>query len=50
MLVRFAGFLAAVAIIFSLEYYLRVEWYVATPLGIFGYIIVRSAGRNAIRY
>jgi hypothetical protein len=35
--------MVAVAIMFSLEYWLRVEWYIAVPLGILAYLIVRYA-------
>jgi hypothetical protein len=41
---RIAGIAIAIAIIFSLEYWLRIEWYIAVPLGILGYLIARYAG------
>jgi hypothetical protein len=55
MIARIAGAIAAIAIMFSLEYWLRVEWYVAVPLGIFGYGCVRYIGyyvseRRSINY
>ena len=40
---RIAGVLIAIAIVFSLEWFWRVEWYVAVPLGVVGYLIVRYA-------
>ena len=40
---RFAGVIVAVAIMFSLEYWWRIEWYIAVPLGILGYLVVRYA-------
>ena len=44
MVFRIAGVVVAIAIMFSLEYWLRVEWYIAVPLGILGYLVVRYAG------
>jgi hypothetical protein len=40
---RFARVIVAIAIIFSLEYWWRVEWYIAVPLGIIGYLALRYA-------
>jgi hypothetical protein len=44
MMTRIGGVIAATAIMFSLEYWLRIEWYIAVPLGILSYLIVRYAG------
>jgi hypothetical protein len=38
---RFAGFMTVVAVLFSLEYWLRVAWYAAIPLGMLAYGAVR---------
>ena len=43
-MLRFAGIIVAIGIIFSLEYWLRTEWYVAVPVGVLGYIIIRYTG------
>jgi len=40
---RITGVLIAIAIVVSLELFWRVEWYVAVPLGIVGYLIIRYA-------
>jgi hypothetical protein len=40
---RFVGFVAGILIIFSLEYWSGIGWYIAIPLGILGYLIVRYA-------
>jgi hypothetical protein len=46
MVFRIAGVIAAIAIIFSLEYWLRVEWYIAVPLGMLSYLIVRYGAKR----
>ena len=46
MLARTGGVIAAIAIIFSLEYWLRAEWYIAVPLGILGYLVVSYGAKR----
>jgi hypothetical protein len=38
---RIVGVVIAIAVVFSLEYFWRVEWYVAVPLSIVCYLVVR---------
>ena len=40
---RILGVIIAIAIVILLEYFWRVEWYVAVPLSIVGYLIIRYA-------
>jgi cytosine/uracil/thiamine/allantoin permease len=40
---RIVGVIFAIAIVFSLEWFWRVEWYIAVPLSVVGYLIVRYA-------
>jgi hypothetical protein len=41
---RIAGIVVAIAIVFSLEYWWLIQWYVAVPLSIIGYLVVRHTG------
>jgi hypothetical protein len=38
---RFVSLLLAIAIIFSLEYWLFVAWYIAVPLGYLAHLLAR---------
>ena len=44
MLNRIAGILVTLAIICGLEIVWLVPWYVAVPLGLIGYLVVRHGG------
>jgi Flp pilus assembly protein TadB len=42
--IRIIAILVAIAIAFTLEYWLGTPWYVAFPLGVMGYLLTRYVG------